>query len=223
MAMEFRQKFSMAKEKKVLDLIAQHASLCLKTSQKLQVAVENKINKKDANISELISEITKFEKEADEARTKVIEEIVKGTLPPLNREDFIRLAETMDRIADWSKSAARVLQLLEINKLPQKYFKICLDMVDEAKSSAESVKRIVEAMKDDFVLTMQLAKLIKSKEEMMDELFLQGLAALRETHIGASFLDLHLAIKFLEGLENLEDKCDETADIVKMIIVRSLR
>ncbi len=221
---DFLKRFTVLSEKRVLNLIVQHAEACEKAAFSLAEATENKLRGgKRELVDKYIDETKEYEGEADSLRRKIIEEIASGTLPPLNREDFVRLAETMDRIADWSKSSARILQLMEVEGLPEGYIEICLNMVKEAHESAKLIKEISQSMSIDYVSTLDLTRLVKNKEEIMDELFLQGLDTLKKTRGDIKWLDVYLAVKFLEGLENLEDKCDETSDTVKMIIIRSLK
>ena len=66
--------------------------------------------------------------------------ILKGVVVPIDREELLKFALTIDRIADWTNGAARLLMFLK-HPLPN-------GIMGNLKKSAESIVKAVEDLKD---------------------------------------------------------------------------
>ncbi|KXB05435.1 hypothetical protein AKJ51_05055, partial [candidate division MSBL1 archaeon SCGC-AAA382A20] len=71
------------------------------------------------DFSEKIERALEKEREADEVREKIIDELSKGTYPPISRETIIRLAQATDDVADHSKIAAEKINFLDPNNVDE--------------------------------------------------------------------------------------------------------
>ena len=163
------------------------------------------------------------EEEADSVRRKIIEELAKGALPPLSREDFVRLAERMDLIADWAKEAARLLSVIPCKKLRQELAGECLELVDLMYESTEKLYNAVSAMMTDFQKSLQLVHEIEVIEEKGDDLYIKCFSRLERAESGCIGVPGMLISKLVESFENTLDACEEVGDLIKIIVVRALR
>jgi len=80
------------------------------------VAAAIKKDAKEAHIC--IGRIANAEKEADVLRRKVMDEVSKGDLAPIDREDIMHLVKRVDMIADWCRESTRILDAIPMEHVP---------------------------------------------------------------------------------------------------------
>ena len=166
--------------------------------------------------------VVKYEEEADSVRRKIVEELARGILPPLSREDFIRLVERMDMVADWAKDIARILRIIPREQLLGLCKECLLIFLKYIRVTSIVLRKAVESMNKDFEKTLRYLNLIEKLEERADDSYLNCLKELEKT-VGEETANVLLLEKLIEDLENLEDACEDTSDVIKVIIIRSLR
>jgi len=78
----------------------------------LEKAVGMAVSNKTEETKQLVSNITKAEKEADTLRRNFMDELAQGELPAADREDLMHLMKRVDMVADWCREATRLLNVL---------------------------------------------------------------------------------------------------------------
>jgi len=211
-------------ENKVLELVLNHASLCKKCVKALCNAIHSL---KACSIDEFRREVAavhRSEEEADEIRRKIIEELAKGIVPPLSREDFIRLVERMDMIADWSRDAARLLEIEFIRDAFRngEFSKMLCEMASNIYYCVELTEEAVKEAMEDFNKSLKFLNKIEEIEEQVDLLYVKSLSVLCSMRMNKPEYSL-IAERLVETLENICDAAEDTGDVLKVIIVRALK
>jgi len=221
--MEFIKRFLKTPEDRALELTLQHAVLCEKAVITMTDVFYDSLKHVDEQtVLKKIEMVVKYEEEADSVRRTIVEELARGILPPLSREDFIRLVERMDMVADWAKDIARILRIIPREQLLGLCKECLLIFLKYIRVTSIVLRKAVESMNKDFEKTLRYLNLIEKLEERADDSYLNCLKELEKT-VGEETANVLLLEKLIEDLENLEDACEDTSDVIKVIIIRSLR
>jgi len=221
--MKFIKRFLKTPEDRALELTLQHAVLCEKAVITMTDVFYDSLKHVDEQtVLKKIEMVVKYEEEADSVRRKIVEELARGILPPLSREDFIRLVERMDMVADWAKDIARILRIIPREQLLGLCKECLLIFLKYIRVTSIVLRKAVESMNKDFEKTLRYLNLIEKLEERADDSYLNCLKELEKT-VGEETANVLLLEKLIEDLENLEDACEDTSDVIKVIIIRSLR
>ena len=221
--MKFIKRFLKTPEDRALELTLQHAVLCEKAVITMTDVFYDSLKHVDEQtVLKKIEMVVKYEEEADSIRRKIVEELARGILPPLSREDFIRLVERMDMVADWAKDIARILRIIPREQLLGLCKECLLIFLKYIRVTSIVLRKAVESMNKDFEKTLRYLNLIEKLEERADDSYLNCLKELEKT-VGEETANVLLLEKLIEDLENLEDACEDTSDVIKVIIIRSLR
>lgn len=210
-------------ESRLLKLVPEHARLCVQAVDILLDALRERIRGNDQRTADLLNQLFAKESEADGLRGRILEEVARGSLPPLSREDFIRLTAKMDLISDWAKEAGRTLEITYFEDLSEGLKGSIRDLAETAQRCAHVLQDVIRSMNRDFKETLSLCQKVEMLEEEVDDKYLSCLNRLYHESLKIDFVRLLFINKFLENLENLTDASEDTADIVKVIIVRGLR
>ncbi len=166
--------------------------------------------------------VSRMEMEADELRRGMVDALTKSEMFPEERDDLMELVRAVDWIADWSKEAGRILNAIQLDKAPPEMREAALNMV---KADADCVVVLEECLKKaykDPKEAVNLANKVELLEEDTDELYSQARKHLATLEFkGWTVGSLILLNEFLDSLETIADWCENTADIVRAISVRS--
>jgi len=166
-----------------------------------------------------IDRVTNAEREADGLRREVMNELARGELPPVDREDLMHLIKRVDMVADWSREATRILDATPMREVPGNLKKACVEMVEGVKECASALQISVNRIAEKPEEALKASDQVERQEEMVDSLFqnARGLLA-KETEIKVG-----VAIcmnELFEALEMVADSCEDVCDQVRVIVVR---
>jgi predicted phosphate transport protein (TIGR00153 family) len=165
--------------------------------------------------------LSKREMEADELRRQMVDALTKSEMFPEERGDLMELVRAVDWVADWSKEAGRILNIINLDKAPSEMREAALNI---AKADAECVEVLDECLKiisTDPKEAINLANKVELLEEDIDELYSQARKHLANLEFnGWTTGSLILLNEFLDALETVADWCENTADIVRVVSVR---
>ena len=189
--------------------IHDQAALTLEGLEALNLYFEN-------NDPETAKLLTKKEKEADEARRILIDELNRTFVTPFDREDIFALSGAIDDVLDYAYSTANEMDIFGIQATP--YMKrIAVLLRDAAFEILQAVDRL-EAHPN---VAGDHVKRAKALENRVEETYREALADLF-SH--AESLEHLLEIfKFREvyrHLSNAADRGDEAANAIANIVVK---
>jgi predicted phosphate transport protein (TIGR00153 family) len=197
------------KQNVFLKLIHDQASLTLDGLEALKVFMISQ----DPAASALLS--TK-EKEADEARRILIDELNKTFITPFDREDIFLLSRTIDDVLDYAYSTVSEMEILKVE--PTNFMQ---SMASILRDAAYELLMAVDRLENHPGVANDHAQRAKSLENQVEEVYREALADLFS---GAE--DIQHVIKMLKSrevyrhLSNAADRGDEAANVIADIIVK---
>jgi len=192
-----------------LKLIHEQASLTLEGLEALKTFMLSS----DPVASALLS---KKEKEADEARRILIDELNKTFITPFDREDIFSLSRTIDDVLDYAYSTVSEMEILKVE--PTNFMQ---QMASILRDAAYELLMAVDRLEDHPGVANDHAQRAKSLENRVEEVYR---AALADLFGGAE--DIQHVIKMLKSrevyrhLSNAADRGDEAANVIADIIVK---
>lgn len=205
----------------VLEMVEKHLELTEKAVTSLQTMVEAASEDGQEAGSNIFTDISRFEKEADELRRNMVEELTKGEMYPEERDDLMELVRAVDWIADWSKEAGRILRTIPFEKVTDNLKDSAFKMVKANVDCVKVLIKSIDALPRDPNKALSLADEVEMLEETIDDLygearFYFAKDELTEFKTG----QLIMINEFFDALETIADWCENTADIVRAIAVR---
>ena len=201
--------FGKRREEKVLDMFKREFELGAKSIDELMDMVEKGGRKFDR--------IKMIEKEADDVRREITEQLAKGELASQDKEDLMRLAKEADSINDWMYTASK--NLAAIGKLRNSEKKLLQEMCENCKDAInkldECMDRIISGNKEK---AMELAHKVERVEEAVDDQYYNSKKVLlKENRPGAEAIIMYA---LFQSVENIADACENTADQIRLILVK---
>jgi predicted phosphate transport protein (TIGR00153 family) len=197
------------KQNVFLKLIHDQASLTLDGLEALKIFMISS----DPAASALLSS---KEKEADEARRILIDELNKTFITPFDREDIFLLSRTIDDVLDYAYSTVSEMEILKVE--PTNFMQ---SMASILRDAAYELLMAVDRLENHPGVANDHAQRAKSLENRVEEVYREALADLFG---GAE--DIQHVIKMLKSrevyrhLSNAADRGDEAANVIADIIVK---
>jgi len=206
----------------VLGMAEKHLELTKNAVKELFSMVDAAANCNREKCMSHYMSVSRMEMEADELRRQMVDALTKSEMFPEERDDLMELVRAVDWIADWSKEAGRILNVIQLDKAPSEMREAALKMV---KADADCVAVLDECLKKvtvDPKEAISLANKVELLEEDTDELYSQARQLLATLEFKSwTTGSLILLNEFLDALETIADWCENTADIVRAVSVRS--
>jgi predicted phosphate transport protein (TIGR00153 family) len=166
-------------------------------------------------------DISEMEMAADNLRRNMVKELTEGDMFPEERDDLMELVRAADWIADWSKEAGRILNIIPFDKVSDEMKTATLNMVKANVDCVKVLRQSIDALPTNPKKSLSLADEVEMLEETIDDLYgevrlLFVTEDLPEFTTGA----LILLNEFFDAVETIADWSENTADIVRAIAVR---
>jgi len=157
------------------------------------------------------------EKEADEARRILIDDLNKTFVTPFDREDIFALSRTIDDVIDYAYSTVSELEILKVAPTP-----FMLSMAALLRDAAFELFMAVNTLEGHPAVANDHAQRAKALENRVEGVYREALADLFS---GGE--DIPHVIKMLKlrevyrHLSNAADRGDEAANVIADIVVKS--
>ncbi len=156
------------------------------------------------------------EKEADEARRILIDELNRTFVTPFDREDIFTLSRTIDDVIDYAYSTVSEMELfqVEVTSYMKRIASLLRDASYELLLAVERLERNPNVAADH-------AQRAKSLENRVEDVYREALAELFQ---GAHDIEHVITILKLREvyrhLSNAADRGDEAANVIADIVVK---
>lgn len=165
----------------------------------------------------LADELTAKEKEADESRRVLIDELNRTFVTPFDREDIFALSRAIDDILDYAYSTMSEIVILKVD--PTKYMVRICSLLREA--TFELVMAI-ERLEDHPGVAAEHAQRAKAFENRVEDVYREALADMfEETGDVRKLIRIMKMREVYRHLSNAADRGDEAANLLADIIVKS--
>jgi uncharacterized protein len=157
------------------------------------------------------------EKEADEARRILIDDLNKTFVTPFDREDIFALSRTIDDVIDYAYSTVSELEILKVAPTPFMHA-----MASLLRDAAYELYMAVNTLEGHPAVANDHAQRAKALENRVEGVYREALADLFS---GGE--DIPHVIKMLKlrevyrHLSNAADRGDEAANVIADIVVKS--
>jgi predicted phosphate transport protein (TIGR00153 family) len=184
------------------------------TSDGLQILLEY-IKQPD---EELAARLTQIEKEADEVRRILIDELNRTFVTPIDREDIFALSLTIDDVLDYADTTVEEMELLDIDPTP--HMERMISLLSEA---ATEIYRGVMRLENNPNVANDHAVRAKALENRTETVYREAIADL--FHMPRDVDHIVEMLKLREvyrHLSNAADRGDEAANVLGDIVVKKM-
>jgi predicted phosphate transport protein (TIGR00153 family) len=197
------------KQDKFIALIIEQAQLTLKGLELLKQFMADHSN-------ETAQQLVEVEKQADEVRRILIDELNRTFITPIDREDLFALSRVIDDILDYANTTVDEMGILKVR--PTNYMERIASLLRDA---AYEIHMATQRLQDHPNVAAEHAQRAKALENRVETVYREALA---ELFSGPE--DLSHVVKMLKKrevyrhLSNAADKGDEAANIIADIVMK---
>jgi uncharacterized protein len=201
--------FLKPRQDKFLGLIIEQASLTLRGLEHLKEFMIN-------NDHEAAAQLYQTEKDADEVRRILIDELNRTFITPIDREDIFTLSRAIDDMVDYANTTVDEMEMLKVR--PTSHMQRIASLLRDA---AFEIHMATQRLREHPSVANEHAQRAKALENRVETVYREALA---ELFSGPE--DVQHVVKMLKKrevlrhLSNAADKGDEAANIIADIVVK---
>jgi hypothetical protein len=211
--------FEKRRETKALATIQRHLTLTTGIVEDLEKAIMAATKNEEKEMHTFIERVTNNEREADALRRKVMDEVSKGELSPVDRADLMDLVKKVDMVADWSRESTRVLGAIPMEHVPRSIKDAFIEMVKSVKECVVSLQKCVNKMMTKPDEALKAADDVEREEEKVDDIHEKARKLLGKEDLPKAGVAV-LVSQLFEAIEMIADACEDTCDQVRVIMIR---
>jgi hypothetical protein len=164
------------------------------------------------------AQVRAAEKDADEVRRILIDELNHSFVTPIDREDLFSLSRAIDDVLDYADTTVDEMVLLGVT--PNPYL---VRMVSLLRDATEEINRGVQRLEDRPNIANDHAVRAKALENRVESVYREAIGALfsgpRDVEHVVEMLKLR---EIYRHLSNAADRGDEAANIIGDIVVKQM-
>lgn len=211
--------FEKRRETKALATIQRHLALITGIVEDLEKAIMAAIKSEEKEMRICIERVASSEREADALRRKVMDEVSKGELSPVDRADLMDLVKRVDMVADWSRESTRVLGAIPMEHVSRSIKDEFVEMVKSVKECVVSLQKCVNKMMTKPEEALKAADDVEREEEKVDDIHEKARKLLGKEDLPKAGVAV-LVSQLFEAIEMIADACEDTCDQVRVIMIR---
>ena len=168
--------------------------------------------------ADVAARVKAIEKDADEVRRILIDELNRNFVTPMDREDIFGLSRAVDDVLDYADTTTEEMAMLGVK--PNQYLVRMVSLLNEA---AEEIHKGILRLQDHPNVANDHAVRAKALENRVESVYREAIAAL---FVGPKDVDdLVEMLKLREiyrHLSNAADRGDEAANVIGDIVVKKV-
>jgi predicted phosphate transport protein (TIGR00153 family) len=175
--------------------------------------------------AKLAQEVTAIEKEADEVRRVLIDELNRTFVTPIDREDIFALSLTIDDVLDYADTTVEELHMLRVtpNAFMERMVSLLTDAAREIYMGVMRLEMGVMRLEDHPNVANDHAVRAKALENRMESVYREAIADLfampRDIDHVVDMLKLR---EIYRHLSNAADRGDQAANVLGDIVVKKM-
>ncbi len=194
---------------KFLQSLIAHAEVTLEGLAALEAYMRKRSDKYAAAVS-------RAEKDADEMRRILIDDLHRSFVTPIDREDIFALSRAIDDVIDYADSTVEEMQLFDLE--PNDFLR---QMVSLLREAASEIHLAMLRLKENPRVASEHAARAKALENRVERVYREAVADLfsgpRDAHYVMEMLKLR---EIYRHLSNCADRGDHAANIIQDIVVK---
>ncbi len=183
-------------------------------SEKTLAGLEALWNYVEHGTKENANLVRNIEREADELRRILVQELDQTFITPLDREDIYALSRAIDDVVDYANTTVDEMEIYEVKG--NEHIK---EMVNILRKSARELNDAVKILKDYPKIASEHAVKAKSYENQMEKAYHLALA---ELFRGTDTVYMLKMREIYRHLSNAADRGDEAANIISSIVMKHI-
>ena len=198
------------KPNKFLQLLVEQTELTVKGLALLKTYME----KRDPNVARKISE---KEKEADEVRRILIEELMNTFITPFDREDIFSISREIDDVLDYANTTVDEMEILDVPTTPY-----MLRMASLLHDAAQELDMAMQRLQTrHFSVAADHAQRAKALENRVETVYREGIAHLfQEPKNLKQMMTIMKTREVYRHLSNAADREDAAANLIADAIMK---
>ena len=206
--MGFREFFK-PKQDRFLQLLIQQAEITLEGMDALELYMKRRSDK-NAGL------VRQAEKDADEVRRILIDDLNRTFVTPLDREDIFALSRAIDDVMDYAYTTVEEMQILGVE--PNDYLRRLVSLLQDA---AEEIHLAILRLEENPGVASEHASRAKALENRVERVYREAIADLFSGPEDIQHVMEMLKLRELyRHLSNCADRGDEAANVIQDIVVK---
>lgn len=166
----------------------------------------------------LAQRVTEIEKEADEVRRILIDELNRTFITPIDREDIFALSLTIDDVLDYADTTVDEMYLLDVE--PNPFIERMVSLLTDA---AREIHLGVLRLQDHPSVANDHAVRAKALENRVETVYREAVASLFQMPRDIDHVVEMLKLREIyRHLSNAADRGDEAANVIGDIVVKKM-
>jgi predicted phosphate transport protein (TIGR00153 family) len=201
----------------VQKLFGEHVRLVRETLEQLIVVVDSYLDK-SPSVTDDSFRIHELEHEADDVRRRIQSAMAGGAFLPFYREDYILLAELIDKVANRAVEFSKSL-ILERPRIPD-------ELRDDFRVLAKSVyetfmpfQEVASALFDDPALALTYAEQVSEGEQTSDSIEWKMRKRIYD-RADLERAEQMIAARAIQRISDISDAIENAADKVRVIVTK---
>lgn len=206
-------------EKEIIKACRNHLDKVFQIVDKFKQYMEKYVENDVESYRKIALEISNLEREADEIKESIIEELMKASFHPMDQDEIMKLITTADDIAAHLKSATRKLIYTVPSEVPTHIKDGLIQLVKLLVDEKDALRETIEAFvnKGD---VKKMAEKTERIEEIIDDVRLDIMAQVLKWGDSCEYVSNWLMVKeSIENIESASDKMEDTADILRAMTI----
>ena len=203
------KEFFKPRQDKFLQLLIEQAEITLHGMDALESYMKKRSAKHAATVRQA-------EKDADEVRRILIDELNRTFVTPIDREDLFALSRAIDDVMDYAYATVEEMEVLDVE--PNDYLRRLVSLLQDA---AEELHLAMLRLKNNPGVASEHASRAKALENRVEQVYREAVADLfsgpEDIHHVMEMLKLR---ELYRHLSNCADRGDEAADVIHDIVVK---
>jgi predicted phosphate transport protein (TIGR00153 family) len=195
-------------DRRFVTLLCQQADLAVQSLELLRSFEREQVHRADA-----VRAVKEVEREGDEIRRVLVDELVQTYSTPFDREDLFALSRTIDDIIDAADEAARELFTFDIPEPDH-----LAEMTDALLDGARHIRLAVGELLDHPMVATDHAVRAKRSENRVDDLYHAAVDRLFDSRRETG--ELLKTREVYRHHKNSADRIDQAADDVSVIVIK---
>lgn len=159
-------------------------------------------------------ELDRLEKEADDIRRILIDELNQTFITPIDREDIFDLSRAIDDVIDHARNTAKEMEIFEVKSNEH----LC-QMAELLQKGAEQLVASMRHLRKNPNVAVEYAVRAKRVENKMNDIYL---LALKQLFSGPDTRLMFIYREIYRHFNRIADRVDEAANIISNIVVKTV-
>jgi predicted phosphate transport protein (TIGR00153 family) len=207
------------REEQVLERASQFIDQVVVIVEKLQDVVERFAAQHYEALADAAKELDELESRADDTKEAILDQVSRGGVFPIHGADLARLISSMDNIANLATGAADRISMRKFT-LPKKMNEQLVELARVDVEAVRTLREAVVAMTTDLQKAIKVAGSVDRIESRADDLFASIYREMFDMDI--DFKAFHQLKSILDRLENIADRCNDNAELLRHMALEHL-